>query len=84
MAKIEWPHRDDPCPERLPGLSHIQSGSPECVFCGVMTTGRADAPARTKTAAKPKRTNKRKAPTFTKRQIKQLEFLKYLRDTGRL
>lgn len=79
-AKIErWEDRDAPCPERGPGLSHVQNGTPECLFCGVFTVSAAE-PSRRRS----RRKRERVEVEFTDDEIRKLEFLRYLRRAGRI
>lgn len=83
MAKVErWENRDAQCPSRGPNLTHIQNGTAECVFCGVLTEAVEDEVER----PTPKRRSRKKKIEweFTDDEIRKLEFLRHLRRTGRI
>lgn len=79
MTKDRQPHKNDPCPERGPALSHVRDGSRECVFCGVITADdRKIGPRR------PRRRREEVEVEFTDDEVRRLEFLRYLRRAGRI
>lgn len=70
-----WPSREDPCPKRAAGLTHVQDGSVQCVFCGQAVSDR-------------ERTTKMRAVElnieFTDVEIRRIEFLQWLYLHGRI
>lgn len=91
MPKIEHPDRDDPCPERGPNLTHVQDGSLECVFCGVITVSGASVEVEAEKKdepepgpRRPRRKRSKDKVKFTEEELKHLEFLRFLREKGRI
>lgn len=71
-----WPYRDDPCPERGPALSHVIDGDPRCLYCG--------SPTKPGSSIVKVETGEDGPVDFTERQMRELEFLQHLYDTGRV
>lgn len=72
-----WPFDDEQCPERGPALSHIHDKTAQCVYCGAWTRERP-APV---TIEDPETGDRLE---FTDRQIREIEFLRYLYGKGRV
>lgn len=64
--------RDEQCPERGFGLSHVEDDdAPVCEYCGVELT--------VETTKKPK-----KKLEYTDQEVKRIQFLRWLRNRGRI
>lgn len=74
-AQEWWPLRDEHCPERGVGLSHIVDGTDQCVYCDQWTRKREtpttiDGPDGAK--------------SFTDAQVKTYEFYRHLYREGKV
>lgn len=89
-----WESRDAQCPLRGYGLHHVQNGSAACVFCGVNTYGPTTTVGQAELAGAAEeqitdeevtaRLDGTHRTPFTAKETRDLEFLRWLRENGRV